>query len=202
MSSRIVHLITSDPHELRMSQDYAAILCSLLGAIVLVSAVEAARTQRTAAAEKQKLRLMFADEIRESAVAHRTGAEIPAPRRVAVRSAVRIYRILRAHLDRMLNFLYVLWAFIVTAASVLLCATIGWSAGKSGDPARDIAWLDLWGAMLLITFTGFCTGFRYVALRPIRKWEERMEVARRMGLSRAETTSLVNAWARHHGTKW
>lgn len=202
MFSRIVHLITSDPHELRMTQDYAAILCSLFGAILLVSAVEAAKTQRTAASEKQKLRLMFADEIRESAVAHRTGVAIPAPRRVAVNSGVRIYKMHRTHLNRMLNFLYVMWAFIVTASSVLLCATISWSAGKGGDPARDIAWLDLWGAMLLITFTGFCTGFRFVALRSIHRWEERMEVAHRMGLSRSEMTSLMNSWARHHRTKW
>ncbi|MFJ3716259.1 hypothetical protein [Streptomyces sp. NPDC090057] len=56
--------------------------------------------------------------------------------------------------------------------------------------------------MLLIVLTGFCTGFRYVALRSIHRWEERTEVARRMGLSRSEMATLTKSWSRHHRTRW
>ncbi|MFJ9832222.1 hypothetical protein ACIRU2_12620 [Streptomyces sp. NPDC101169] len=80
--------------------------------------------------------------------------------------------------------------------------TVHPSAGKSRDPAGDLARLDLWGAMLLIVLTGFCTGFRYVALRSIRTWEELTEAARRLGLSRSEMTTLTKSWSRHHRTKW
>ncbi|MFH8500545.1 hypothetical protein [Streptomyces coeruleorubidus] len=135
-----VHAYTSEPlaygidDPVKMTHDFAAIAGSLLGALLVVAAIELVNISRSLGAERQKLKLKFADELKESALALRAGTSIPMPRRREVESSVRLYLLLTRTVSRRLFTLYVVWTLNVLATYSLLQLIIDWAAHEDSPP--------------------------------------------------------------------
>lgn len=191
-----------DAEKYKMSHDYAAITASLSGALLAVGAFEMVNVQRSLGAERHKLDIMFAEDLKEIATAHRTGTPIPPSRERAVAGRVRLYLLLRDVVDRGLTTLYWLWGFTIMLNVFLLQNIMRWAALADGGSAPLLAALIWHGAMLATTATCLNCVMRFAWLRGLTMWEERVELANRMGLPPAEMYSLMRTWGRHIGKSW
>ncbi|MEU7355479.1 MULTISPECIES: hypothetical protein [Streptomyces] len=184
-----------------MSNDYGAIAASILAAILVAGLVEIANTLRTLGTEEHKLDLMFAEELKESAIALRSGIALPPEIRLIVNSRVRIYKKLRSAVRRKLAMIYFLWGLIITTTTGLLVSILSWAADANSGTAPRRATLIFHGTYSVLMLTFFTFLLRVTFLRALRVWERRVELAGRMGLNPAEMRSLMKSWARANGIK-
>ncbi|CAL9271599.1 hypothetical protein SUDANB5_00043 [Streptomyces sp. SudanB5_2050] len=200
IATSVFSAFSSDKY--KMTHEYGAIIASLVGALLIVGAVEIVNINRSLGTERHKLDMMFADELKESAIAHRTGVPIPTPRRRKVASRTRLYFLLRKMVRLRLRALYALWTLTITLDVTLLQAIIGWAALSDGGPAPLRATLIGYGTLLAMLLTIVNAGLRIKWLWKLTVWEERVELADRMGLPPAEMRSLLRSWGRHTGHGW
>jgi hypothetical protein len=185
-----------------MTHDYGAIVASLIGALVLVGIVELMNVNRSLGTERHKLDLTFADDLKESAIALRTGVPIPAPRRRVVASRIRLYVLLRKTARRRLDALYWFWGITIAVEGGILQAIVEWAAMGNGGPAPLRALLITAGTTFAMLMTILNAGLRIRWRDTLTTWEERVELADRMGLPPTEMRSLLRSWGRHTGHDW
>ncbi|MFH9067542.1 hypothetical protein ACH4GM_41060 [Streptomyces coeruleorubidus] len=193
-------VITYGP--VKMTHDFAAIAGSLLGALLVVAAIELVNIQRSLGAERHNLTLMFAGEIKESALALRTNTSIPLPRRREVESRVRLYLLLNKTLHRYLLILYLIWSIDFLVAFGLLGMVINWAATEGSPRSSLTAHLIVVGTGFVMTVTVCALVLRFRWMYALTAWKERVELAERMGLPPAETGTLMRFWRRHRDPQW
>ncbi|MFJ3717826.1 hypothetical protein [Streptomyces sp. NPDC090057] len=184
-----------------MSQDYAAIITSVLGALLLVSVVEASNAFRARGDAQRKLLTMFAEELSESASALRSGTDIPEARRARVKSRVRVYIRLRKRMERVAKVLNIGWTVIFIANFMTLMKVITWSALEKGGTASGIAEYS-WILSALIIYAMLAAFLlRTFSMRALDGWEVRLSVADRMGTTPTRMSHVMRRWERHHGLR-
>lgn len=186
---------------LKMTHDFAAITGSLLGALLVIAAIEVVNVDRSLRAEQHKLLLMFADELKESALALRTGTPIPMPRRRQVESRVRLYLLLSNTLRRRMMALFIIWGLDTCVAIGTLQGIIVWSSLADSPPNPLRAHATVYGTDFVMFTTASALVLRRIWMATLTKWEERVELANRMGLAPAEAWSLMRSWGRHYDWK-
>ncbi|MEU1852942.1 hypothetical protein ABZ499_27665 [Streptomyces sp. NPDC019990] len=181
-----------------MTHNFAATAGALLTALLVVAAFEVVAVDRSLGKDQHKLLLMFADELKESAVALRTGVPIPMPRRREVESRVRLYLLLSKTLYRRMRTLYFIWAIDVAVGISILQTIIVWASLADSPPSPLKAHAIVYGTDFVMFTTASALVLRQMWMATLTKWEERTELATRMDLSPARAASLIRSWRRHH----
>ncbi|WP_406396481.1 hypothetical protein [Streptomyces sp. NBC_00887] len=182
-----------------MSQDFAAISAGTFVAILLVGAIELANTFGLRAALEEKTSLMFASEVKESALAIRTGTELPEEKRLAIDEALATAAQLTKQAQALLTYAVTSWLGIYVFCGTSLVAVLVWSAQKDGKPDHALA---IWSILiitlsLILILVAFSA--RLFLSRKITIEEQRRKAAQELGIPVGEVSALVARWRRHHG---
>ncbi|MFG2811533.1 hypothetical protein [Streptomyces massasporeus] len=182
-----------------MSQDFAGISAGTLAAILLVGAIELANTFNLRASLEEKMNRIFASEIKESALALRTGTELPEERRIAIKKALATAAQLIKQGESLLTYAVMSWLFIYAFCGVTLAAVLVWSAQKDGkpDPALAVWSIASIAFSLILILVAFSA--RLLLSRRISHEESKRRMAQELGIPAEEVSALSERWRRHHG---